>query len=256
MNVADLIMAAEIGEVAVPAPFDAVRTGLPEEQAPARVHPVFGHQMKETLFREVPRLWIRELLGFDKLELFDIVGTFAPVDKTRTPGHATADEYPDVAVAVDRQARVVMGVIDAAPVMHHGRTRHAVVFVVVIRNHREEVAASGNRSSINEKRFVHLRRVNGQRNMIGRVGAKTAGILVPVFRELPEGVPDSPIPVVLPGNVRLMVQIRRRLFVGVETETGEVGGKIILRFCEEIMIDGDGSGFCLDADFDRARGNG
>ena len=51
-------------------------------------------------------------------------------------------------------------------------------------------------TAVDKEGFVGLRRVNGQGNVLGRVGAQTAGILVAVVAHLAERKPDAPVAVV------------------------------------------------------------
>ena len=80
-----------------------------------------------------------------------------------------------------RQTRVVMRIIDSVLVMHYHRTRDAMSLVIVERDHAKQMAlALPRRPSIDEKGFIHLLAIYGQRGVLGRVGAQTARILVAV----------------------------------------------------------------------------
>jgi hypothetical protein len=65
--------------------------------------------------------------------------------------------------------------------------------MVVARSHDQQMPLSLSRPAINEERFLRLRRIDRDGNMVGGVGAKSTGVFIAIGRELPEREPDTAI---------------------------------------------------------------
>ncbi len=85
-----------------------------------------------------------------------------------------------------------MGVVNALLVVNHDRLGHPFGPMVVVGHHREKmprVRTGG--SAVNKERLPGCRGVNGERMVLGGVGAQTTGVFGAELRLLPEVEPDA-----------------------------------------------------------------
>jgi hypothetical protein len=158
-------------------PRRAVRAGVPVQAAPA---PVVRVEEQEAFPRHVPRLGIGEVGLEDLIERGDAVGFAALEDEGRPCGAVAAREDPDVARVVERDDGVVVGV-GGLLVDEHDRAREGPRGVVVVRHHLEERVLVFRGAAVDEEGLVRLRRVDGHRDVVHRVGAQAAAVFVDVF---------------------------------------------------------------------------
>jgi len=184
-----LVVPPEARELLLRFPRAAVRARLPVELTALGVA---GEAEEEATLVHPPWLRVGELELGQALEAVDGVGRQAPVDEPRPLLRPPADEDPQVALAVNGQARVVVRVVHAALVMDNDGPRHDAASVVVVGDHRQQMALRGRRGAPeHEERLPRLGRVDGDRHMVGRIGSQAAAVLVAILPlELAEGEPD------------------------------------------------------------------
>ena len=176
-------MAAHAGQLPVLGPPAPVGARVPVEFPHARV---LGKQMQEALAVDPPGLRVGHLFLRDQLEAFDRERLNATVLEPRPDAGSSADEDPDVAVLVQGDAGIVVGIVDTFLVMHDHRTRHYAEAVVVVRDHRQQMSLPLFCAAVDEKRLLRFRRVDGQRQVLGGVGRQThPGFLSPYLDTWP-----------------------------------------------------------------------
>ena len=191
-----LALVDDRGDLAVVGPADAVGARLVEEPPHAVVA---REEEEEALFGMVVHLRVGHDALVDVFEFRNVVGFRAAVADARALVGASGDEYPDVALLVELDRGVVVGVADsghALVVNHDGAAQHARL-VVVAADHAEQVfALFGGRSAVDEEGFVRFGRVDRHRDVLHGVGAQSARILVAVARTgLADREPDAAITV-------------------------------------------------------------
>lgn len=85
-----------------------------------------------------------------------------------------------------------MGVVDALLVVNHDRLGHPFGPMVIVGHHGEKmprVRTGG--SAVNKKRLPGRRGVNGERMVLGGVGAETTGVFGAELRALAKVEPDA-----------------------------------------------------------------
>ena len=200
-DVADLVVSRfafgallDGSQLPVGRPVHAVFAGLPEELAHAVVA---GEKEEEAPLGMVVHLRIGHDAFVDAFECRDVVGIDAPVADARAFVGAPGDENPDVAVPVDLDGRVVVGVgnpVDAFVVHDAGLLQQSGLVVVAADHTLQVFPARVRGAAVDEIGPSDGRGVDGHRDMFHRVGAQSAGVFGSVFRSgLADREPDAAV---------------------------------------------------------------
>ena len=193
---ADLVVPlVNLGEHPPLRPGDTIGAGHHADGPAARV---VGVHEQEAPAGDVPGLGVREVARPDQLERADVVGLGASRDVRGAAGAVAAGEDPDVALVVEVDDRVVVGVVGLL-VQQDGGSGHGAGGVVVVREHVDQVGvALVGGAAVGEERLVRFLSVPRVGNVVGAVGAHAAAVLVDVLiaRGLVH-VPDPAVAVVL-----------------------------------------------------------
>ncbi len=102
-----------------------------------------------------------------------------------------------MALLVNAQAGIVVGVIHPAFIVDDGRTRHHSTGVIIIGHHIQQVPFAFFGPAVYKKGFVRFFAVDGHGHMVGGIRSQPAGVFVAVFRFLSQFEPYTPVAVVL-----------------------------------------------------------
>jgi hypothetical protein len=77
-----------------------------------------------------------------------------------------------MAVLVQREARVVVRIVDTLFVVDNRRPGNSLLLVVVVGRHRQEIAPAFFRPAVDKERLLDFGRIDGDRHVIGGVRAQ------------------------------------------------------------------------------------
>lgn len=173
--IADLVVAfADARQQAFVFPVTTVGAGRHIEGASALV---FCVQKQEAFAGDKLWLRIRKIEGGQTGELINAVWPQAFMDKSRPRGAVGGRINKDVALVIDGHDGVIMGVAGMF-IQEDTRPCDFAGFVIEIRDHMEKIACTRFGAAIGKERFIDLRPINGDGDMLLRISGKPAAVLV------------------------------------------------------------------------------
>ncbi len=115
----------------------------------------------------IKHLRVGKIGYFDQLEVVDVVRAFTYRDVGAASRAVSTREKPNIAGTIDRQHRVVMGIVGFL-IQQGRRTWHHARAMVEIGHHVHEFVSIRRRAPIAEKCFIHFRNINSKRIVVGR----------------------------------------------------------------------------------------